>query len=318
MAINSLIKLLPEGSTVFFADDQTLVVVVKNANADIALVNDLLEICNKWTKESNLNYNASKCQFIVCPVNNLKPKIMLGEVVLAQKQCIEILGILFSGGRKNLFYHQQVRLIASLKAVTHRILTRFRNASFAKKRTLYQVYLKTKIQYCSTIWSDYTFGKEPSKFMESLIGIYKSVFSGMKPKKRDIKKGHKAPMTPSELLIYCDLVLLHKINSGICINKIEEFVLPNTTRDRRHPVANVDIATNHDSLRSLFRRQGVLFDLIPHEIKSLDHKIFKKKIYTLIMETEGTEEYSLRSAINNGTYFKRKFKRSALYKTKTK
>ena len=197
VAINSLINLLPIGFTIFFADDQTLIVVIKNASVDIALVNELLEVCNKWTKQSDLNYNKNKCQYIFVPANNMKPIISIGDVILAQKQSIEILGVLFSGNRKNLFFHHQNRLIANLKAISYRILTRFRKASFAKKRMLYVVYLKSKLQYCSTIWSDYVFGE---KFLTSLNGIYTSIFSGMKPTKKDIEKGRTAPMAGSRMI----------------------------------------------------------------------------------------------------------------------
>ena len=143
IAVNSLIQALPYGSSVMFADDQTIVVILSKITKDITFANDLLNRCYEWSKTSKLHYNVSKCQYIVMPVRpSLKPELFLGEEKISEKPFIESLGVLFSGRRKNFFEEHIDRLVRSVAVITNKILKKFKRTTFARKRHLLETYVR--------------------------------------------------------------------------------------------------------------------------------------------------------------------------------
>ena len=301
------------GSTVLFADDQTIIIQIKASTAqeDVKIVNDILEICQKWSLESDLKYNKRKCNYIIVPQNKIRVNVKMGEVEIERKSHIEILGVLISDGKKNPFSHHHRRLISNCKAIAYTILKKFRKASFAKKRTLYITYVQSKLLYCSPVWNDQVYGQDNTDLTTALNSIYSQIFSGAKPKASDKKKNRLAPMTPAEILFYADICLTHKILSGDSCHEIADFIRKPEDRLRNNVS---EMFADHHQVLSVFRRQQAGYVQLPVSVRALEPPLFKKAIERTIMENPVIKQsYELRCAINRGKYLKRTFRKNPVY-----
>ena len=313
IAINTLIAMLPMGSTVLFADDQTIIIQIKASTAqeDVKVVNDILEVCQEWSLESGLKYNKRKCNYIIVPQNKIRVNVKMGEVEIERKSHIEILGVLISDGKKNPFSHHHRRLISNCKAIAYTILKRFRKASFAKKRTLYITYIQSKLLYCSPIWNDQVYGQENTDLTNALNSVYSQIFSGAKPKASDKKRNRLAPMTPAETLFYADICLTQKILSGNSCHDIADFIRKPEDRLRNN---GGEMFADHHQVLSVFRRQQAGYSQLPVGVRALEPPLFKKTIEKTIMENPVCKQsFDLRCAINRGKYLKRTFRKNPVY-----
>ena len=131
IAINTLINSLPMGSSVMFADDQTILIQVhKKSEKDIKFANDLLRICHEWSQRVRLYYNVSKCKYIIIPNKNLSVELVMGDECLEEVSSLETLGILFSGRNANIFEDQHERIRGSCGLITNKLLINFKKSPF--------------------------------------------------------------------------------------------------------------------------------------------------------------------------------------------
>ena len=319
IAVNSLIQALPHGSSVMFADDQTIVVIVSKITRDVAVANDLLKKCHEWSKLTKLHYNVSKCQYIVLPIRpSLKPELYLGEEKITEKPFIESLGVLFSGRRKNMFEDQHDRIVRSVTVITNKILRKFRRSTFARKRHLLETYIRPKIDYCSPVWNTHRIGQPLPNYLVTLDGCYASVLSGTRLRQSDRKRGKTCPLFPSERVAINDLIYIHELNNGRTPHKIEDFLVTNEDRERRTGTQNPDLI-NHHECHSLLRRNGQHYSTLGAVYHQMSKKEFKMNIEKKFLKSEQGYAAERRKLINCNQYRKTVYSKRRLFlSTKTR
>ena len=152
--INDISHCVKYSEFLLFADDTKIFKEVKCYNDCILLQNDIDNIFN-WCQTWHMQLNVDKCffmNFTLKRANNIIHNYSIGNTALAQ--CFEMkdLGVYFSPNLNfsvhiNNICRKSFQMIGFIKRVTHD----FTNQSTLF--TLYNSYIRSKLEYCSQIWS---------------------------------------------------------------------------------------------------------------------------------------------------------------------
>ena len=238
--INSLLDTLPRGSTFGYADDLTMIIPYgkcknkkedanKNNTKNENVVQNYLDACSKWSDRTGLRFNADKCYIIGIGLRkrpDTEFKIANETITTPDNNEVTVLGLNFTGGKKDYLMSSRKAAKKSGGLVFKRLITLYRATKFRHIKHLYHIYYTSKALYGSEILEDYTWKDgnytKKDRWTKRLDSLYKKLFIGKLPTKSDLEKGKKKnytdnyeldaiPFLPSQICLIKTLTLVFKI-----------------------------------------------------------------------------------------------------------
>ena len=143
-----------EGSCVgSFADDTKVRRMIKSLEERVALQRDL-DVIYKWAEESRMKFNDNKFeQMSHGETRGLVPEAYLtpGGSEIEVGETVKDLGVIASG---DLMFREHInKVVTSAKIKTGILMRTFSTRQENAMRIMFNIYIRSKLDYCSTIWS---------------------------------------------------------------------------------------------------------------------------------------------------------------------
>ena len=155
--INDLPSILPQNSTVLFADDTSISIVSDSLPTLESSLQLSLVLANLWLKRNGLKLNSSKTKSMLIHSNRKSSseiKLKIDGIEVEQVRCFKFLGVLVND---TLTWSDHVNLVCT--KVTQS-LSLLRRLSWFLPQSLLLLYLKSYIlpsfDYCDVVWSGCT------------------------------------------------------------------------------------------------------------------------------------------------------------------
>ena len=307
-----------------FADDMTIIYRYKKGTKIKKEMQDILDICTKWSEETGLKFNVNKCEKITLGGKNKAKEdlILLGKPIKNQPK-IKILGLYIQSNSINPLKINKIRAKYSSRTNYDRVRTYYRRATFGEMKILWSSYIEAKSLYACEAFSkasakktadgNYEItGKED--WLRMMDNQYKKAFSCKYPRKGTINtKWNAIPLLPSERAIARSLlqVILIQAGHGEKYGLIRDEFLP-TNQISRNTRMNTKTLIERSLSSSDHHQKGLSVmdiqkELVEEYLKTnedivgCDEKSIKKDINTFIRNLN-TEEKEIRLKILQGEF----------------
>ncbi len=147
--INDLLYTLPEGSTVNFADDNTLYAIDKSPRALESKINSLVNQAQMWFIENGMQSNPTKFQSISFG-NTPQCKVIVGDICIESVPFIKLLGVNIDS---NLKFNVHIAYICQKAGRNLNALKRIsKTLPTSVKLLLYKTYITCHFNFCPLVW----------------------------------------------------------------------------------------------------------------------------------------------------------------------
>ena len=123
-----------------------------------ALVQEYLDVCDRWSKRWGLFFNPDKCEWAIIgnKRSNVNFHLTLYGKELKRTKYLKVLGLVIEGDKKDPFNRMEDIMKKRFRLITRQLKTFIIEGTFHETKTLYHTIMISRSLYASQAWSTAT------------------------------------------------------------------------------------------------------------------------------------------------------------------